>query len=103
MSESSSHGRSADSLAEKSLTLTIDGKRIEVCQGDTILAAANRAGILIPAMCADPRIKPTGQCEICVVEVAGRSGFTKACTEPVRAGLEITTESEKLAAYRRAG
>ncbi|MCB1522065.1 MAG: FAD-dependent oxidoreductase [Hyphomicrobiaceae bacterium] len=102
MSELISHGRSADSLSQKALSVTIDGKRIEVCQGDTILAAAKRAGILIPAMCADPRIKPTGQCEICVVEVAGRSGLTKACTEPVRADLEITTDSKKLAAYRKA-
>jgi formate dehydrogenase major subunit len=52
-------------------------------------------------MCADPRIKPTGQCDICVVEVAGRDRFVKACTELSVAGLEVTTESERLAAHRK--
>ena len=44
--------------------LEIDGKSVEAMAGETILAAARRAGIDIPAMCADPRIKPTGVCEL---------------------------------------
>ena len=84
MSESSSNGRDAGALADSAEALSIDGRPVGVREGDTIFTAARRAGIGIAAMCADPRIKPTGQCDICVVEVAGRSRFVKACTEPAQ-------------------
>ncbi|MCK5712276.1 MAG: (2Fe-2S)-binding protein, partial [Hyphomicrobiaceae bacterium] len=42
--------------------LEINGKSVEALAGETILAAARRASIDIPAMCADPRMKPTGDC-----------------------------------------
>jgi formate dehydrogenase major subunit len=102
MNESSSNGRDEGALADSAEALSIDGRPVGVREGDTIFTAARRAGIGIAAMCADPRIKPTGQCDICVVEVAGRSGFVKACTEPAAAGLEVSTQSESLAAYRKA-
>ncbi len=102
MSESSNHGRSAGVLADTAKTFTINGSPVVVREGDTILTAAKRAGIGLPAMCADPRIKPTGQCDICVVEIRGRGGFVKACAEPAKAGIEVTTESQSLAAYRKA-
>lgn len=82
-------------------TLNIDGKCVDVRQGETIFLAARRLGIPIPAMCADTRIKPTGQCDMCVVEVAGCDGFVKACTEPTRPGLNVTTRSEPLTAHRK--
>ncbi|MCC0007204.1 MAG: FAD-dependent oxidoreductase [Hyphomicrobiaceae bacterium] len=82
-------------------SISVDGVEVAVRDGDTIFVAAKRAGIGIPAMCADPRIKPTGACDICVVEVAGRDGFVKACTEAARPGLKVATQSDTLTAYRR--
>lgn len=82
--------------------LTIDGKPVAARSGETIFAAARRAGIEIPAMCADPRIKPTGSCNICQVEVAGRSGPVKACMEPVADGMQILVETDQLSALRKA-
>ncbi len=82
--------------------ITIDGMEIEARTGDSILAAARRAGISIPSMCADPRIKPTGGCGMCVVEVEGRSEPVKACGTVVFEGLAVQTGTAALAGLRRA-
>lgn len=80
----------------------IDGRPIEAFAGETILAAARRARIDIPAMCADPRLKPTGACNMCLVAVEGRREPVKACMEPVAAGMKVTIDTEALQATRRA-
>ncbi len=83
------------------VALVIDGKAVEAQQGETIIVAARRAGITIPAMCADPRIKPSGECGLCVVELAGFAEPVKACVTAVAEGMVITTESPKLSARRK--
>lgn len=85
----------------KPCRIEINGRRIEARASDTILSAARRAGIHIPAMCADPRIKPTGDCGLCIVEVAGAGGPVKACTEAVAEGMVVSTESDELKALRK--
>ena len=82
--------------------LEIDGKSIEAQPGDTILTAARRAGIDIPAMCADPRIKPTGDCELCHVALEGKADHVKACMTAAEEGMKIRTENEALNAMRKA-
>ncbi len=81
--------------------LEIDGNQIEAQQGDTILTAARRAGIEIPAMCADPRIKPTGDCDLCHVALDGQTQHVKACTTPAGEGMSITTVNPELTALRQ--
>lgn len=82
-------------------TITIDGKPVVARLGDTIFAAARRAGIAIPALCADPRIKPTGGCNLCQVEVAGKTGTVKACMETIADGMQVRLETDALAAARK--
>ncbi len=81
--------------------IVIDGRKVTAREGETIFTAAKRAGIEIPAMCADPRIRPTGQCDICIVEVTGREGPIKACMETVCAGMQVTVETDALKALRK--
>ncbi|MCP5084865.1 MAG: FAD-dependent oxidoreductase, partial [Alphaproteobacteria bacterium] len=82
-------------------SLEIDGKPVDAIAGESILAAARRAGIEIAAMCADPRIKPTGDCELCNVIVDGETEPVKACLAVARDGMKITTENEELRALRK--
>jgi NADH dehydrogenase/NADH:ubiquinone oxidoreductase subunit G len=49
--------------------LTIDGKKIEVPEGTTVLLAARQVGIDIPTLCDNPHLPPYGACRMCVVEV----------------------------------
>ena len=42
-----------------------------------------------------------GACRLCIVEVSGVDRLLPACTTPVQDGMCVTTNSEKLAQYRR--
>ena len=81
--------------------LTIDGKQLEVADGTTVLRAAQSAGVHIPTLCDHPQLKPYGGCRLCLVEVKGARTLQPSCTLPVTEGMEVTTQSDKLAASRK--
>ncbi len=81
--------------------IEINGQPVDAMAGETILAAARRAGIDIPAMCADPRMKPTGDCELCHVVLDGQTEHVKACMTVAEEGMSVQTESPELAALRK--
>jgi len=82
------------------MKLTIDGKEVEAKPGETILNVARRAGIEIPALCAEPRLAPFDSCGVCAVEVEGK-GVVKACSTPVAEGMVVLTRSERAEEVRR--
>jgi formate dehydrogenase (NADP+) alpha subunit len=85
------------------VTLTIDGVEVSVERGTSILDAAQKAGVRIPTLCNDKRLIPYGSCRVCMVEVTqrGRTRTMPACFNPVRDGMEVVTQSPKLAKSRR--
>ncbi len=83
------------------LELTINGKRVKVEPGTTILQAALRNGIYIPNLCYDKRLRPYGGCRLCVVEVEGQRRLFAACSSPAEEGMVVLTETPKLAKARR--
>lgn len=83
----------------ESLTITIDGKEIQAREGETILEAADHAGIYIPRLCSHPDLKPIGSCRVCTVMVDGRP--QAACVKPVMEGMVIENETQELLQHRR--
>jgi [NiFe] hydrogenase diaphorase moiety small subunit len=81
------------------ITLTIDGKDIEAEQGQTILEAADDAGVYIPRLCAFKDLTPHGSCRVCTVMVNGRP--QSACTQPAADGMIVENESEQVQSIRR--
>jgi NADH-quinone oxidoreductase subunit G len=81
--------------------LIIDGKKVQVENGSTILQAAEKLGIEIPTFCHDKRLVPRGACRICVVEVQGAKKLMTACTTPVSDGMVINTHSENIMKIRK--
>ena len=72
------------------LTLTLDGKIVNVSSGMTILDAARAAGVRIPTLCHDDRLHPYGACRICMVEVEGpQRRMVPACTTPAAEGMVV--------------
>ena len=51
--------------------VTIDGRKVSVPEGSTILAACAQIGIEIPTLCFLETLHPVNVCRICVVEVEG--------------------------------
>ncbi len=69
--------------------------------GQTILEAAEAAGVQIPTLCHLKEATPNGACRICVVEVKGARSLVTACATPVAAGQDVLTESPRVVAARR--
>jgi NADH-quinone oxidoreductase subunit G len=106
----------------KLITLTIDGKTVQVASGTLIVDAAKQVGIDIPVFCYHPKMEPVGMCRMCLVEVGhpvvdratgeivmNPDGSPKiqfgpkldtACTTPVSEGMVVIGLSEKVQAAR---
>jgi bidirectional [NiFe] hydrogenase diaphorase subunit len=79
----------------KDIHLTIDGKKIEAREGQTILWAALDNDIYIPNLCAiREKIDPSASCRLCFVKVEGEEEPVAACTTPVREGMVVNTRSK---------
>jgi formate dehydrogenase major subunit len=89
------------SKAEKTVTLSIDGKQITVPEGTSIMRAAMELGIEIPKLCATDMLDAFGSCRLCLVEIEGRAGTPASCTTPVADGLIVRTASERLDRLRK--
>src|SRR5580700_12159550 len=89
------------SKAEKTVTLTIDGKSVTVPEGTSIMRAAMELGTQIPKLCATDMMEAFGSCRMCLVEIDGRPGTPASCTTPVAAGLNVRTQTDRLARLRR--
>ena len=83
------------------VTLTIDGRRITVEPGTTVLDAARWLGIRIPTMCHVPGIEPAASCFLCAVQIEGRRTLSPACAMPAAEGMVVVTNSEDVRTARR--
>ena len=84
------------------ITVTVDGKKVEVVMGATILDAAKAAGSRVPTLCHDNKLHPFGACRVCLVEVEGTPRkFTPSCTTPATDGMVVKTTSPALIEARR--
>lgn len=84
--------------------MRIDGKKVTASEGRTILDVASEIGIDIPTHCHKEPFEPTGVCRICLVEIRSPEGEPElhtACTYPVREGLEVKTDTERVKRTRK--
>ncbi len=81
--------------------ITIDGRRVTVPEGSTILEACRAQGIDTPTLCFLENLTPVNVCRICVVEVAGSRVLVPACSRTVEPGMEIQTDSERVRHSRK--
>ena len=88
-------------MPQKKLSIRIDGELISALEGQTILQAAKANGKSIPTLCDMEGLTPVGGCRLCIVEVQGIDRLLPACTTPIQDGMSVTTNSPKLAKYRR--
>lgn len=83
------------------VTLTIDGQKVEVPKGSTVLEAAHKANIRIPTLCFLKGINEIGACRMCVVEVKGARALQASCVLPVSEGMEVITNSPAVRESRK--
>ena len=84
------------------VTLTIDGQKVEVDAGTTILQAARKIGIKIPTLCAWTEIGHTpGACRVCMTEVQGQRSLIASCVFPVSEGMVVKTNTQRVRLARK--
>ncbi len=81
------------------VAFTIDGVEIEGLPGQTIIEAADDAGVYIPRLCHKPGLEPFGSCRLCTVMANGRPA--PACTQPISPGIMVENDTESLREHRR--
>ena len=83
------------------VNLKINNREITAESGETVLQAAQNAGIHITTLCYLKDINKSGACRVCLVEVKGARALLSACTTPVSEGMEVFTNSERALKGRR--
>src|SRR5213595_2309783 len=86
--------------AAETVTVSIDGREVEVPKGTGLVETALAAGIEIPVFCYEPRLgAPVGACRMCLVEVEGIPKLQAGCTLTATDGMVVkTAQTSKLAA-----
>ena len=51
------------------VTLTIDERKVQANEGETIFDVARDNNIYIPALCSNEAVAPYGACRLCLVEI----------------------------------
>lgn len=83
--------------------MQIDGKAVEVEEGQTVLEAARSLGISIPTLCHHEQLEPFGGCRLCMVEVEsrGRTKLVVSCVYLAEEGLVVRTRSDRIDKIRK--
>ena len=85
---------------EQLITLTIDGVKVEVPAGTSVLEAAKKAGINIPTLCYLKDLNAIGACRMCVVDTGARA-LQAACVLPATDGMNVKTNTPQIKEYRK--
>ncbi len=107
------------------ISITINGVKIDAIKGSTLLKASLKAGIYIPSICAHPDLpplvglKPAEEifqgnskfksndsqehqgCQLCVVKIEGMEGLQTACSTISEKDMIISTYSPEIQTFRR--
>ncbi|MCK4823814.1 (2Fe-2S)-binding protein [bacterium] len=79
------------------IEITLNDQKVQVEEGCTILDAANKIGVDIPALCHQSSVEPYGACRLCTVEIhdGRKTRMVTACNYPIRTPITVNTVSEK--------
>ncbi len=85
----------------RKITITIDGKKIEAIEGQSLIEAAKNNGFYIPTLCHFKEIyPPLGTCRVCTVNINGKPDT--ACTRKVFDGMNVEVNTPEVLDNRKA-
>ncbi|HUS93103.1 MAG TPA: FAD-dependent oxidoreductase [Phycisphaerae bacterium] len=82
-------------------TITIDNRPVDVPEGATVLDAARKLGIDVPALCYREGCEANTSCMACVVRVDGRANLVPSCATKAVEGMRVESEADDIRAVRR--
>ncbi|HYB23833.1 MAG TPA: 2Fe-2S iron-sulfur cluster-binding protein, partial [Solirubrobacteraceae bacterium] len=79
------------------ITFTIDGREVRAPENMMLADAAKLGDVEIPVFCYEPKLgQPVGACRMCLVEIEGIPKLQTGCSTPVKDGMVVYTESERV-------
>ncbi|MDP9384501.1 MAG: 2Fe-2S iron-sulfur cluster-binding protein, partial [Actinomycetota bacterium] len=87
----------------KMVTLTIDGREVSAPENIMLVDGAKYGDVEIPVFCYEPKLgAPVGACRMCLVEVEGIPKLQTACSTPVKDGMVVHTQTQRVHDAQRA-
>ncbi|MDX9892480.1 MAG: 2Fe-2S iron-sulfur cluster-binding protein, partial [Bacteroidales bacterium] len=83
------------------INIKLNGNKLKVSPGETILNICLEQGYDIPHLCHDPKLKPFSSCFVCVVEIKGFKTHQPSCSTIVQEGMEIFTDTPEVRKSRK--
>ncbi|MDR2155714.1 MAG: NADH-quinone oxidoreductase subunit NuoG [Burkholderiaceae bacterium] len=76
------------------LEIEINGNKVEVAEGSTVMQAAEKAGTFIPHFCYHKKLSIAANCRMCLVDVEKMPKPVPACATPVTQGMVVRTQAD---------
>jgi NADH-quinone oxidoreductase subunit G len=87
----------------RDVTFTIDGREVTAPENAMLVDAAKYGDVEIPVFCYEPKLgQPVGACRMCLVEIEGIPKLQTACSTPVKDGMVVHTQTERVHGAQRA-
>ncbi len=81
------------------VTFSIDGREVRAPEGAMLVDGAKHGDVEIPVFCYEPKLgQPVGACRMCLVEIEGIPKLQTACSTPVKDGMVVHTQTERVRA-----
>src|ERR671921_1112770 len=85
------------------ITFSLDGREVQAPAGAMLADAAKYGDVEIPVFCYEPKLgQPVGACRMCLVEIEGIPKLQTACSTPVKDGMVVHTQTERVHGAQRA-
>jgi len=86
---------------DSQVSVHINGMKVRVDEGTTLLQAANSVGIEIPTLCWAENLTPANACRLCVVEQQGSRTLVSSCSRVCEDGAQIQTDTDRVRRSRK--
>src|SRR4051794_38297641 len=87
----------------KMVTFSIDGREVRAPANAMLVDGAKYGDVEIPVFCYEPKLgAPVGACRMCLVEIEGIPKLQTACSTPVKDGMVVHTQTDRVQEAQRA-
>ena len=83
-------------MSKKLISCEINGHKIQVKEGTSVIEAFKKLQQDICHYCWHPGLSVAGVCRLCMVEIEGQPKLEIACNTKVQEGMKISNQSEKV-------
>jgi NADH-quinone oxidoreductase subunit G len=88
---------------QRTIAFTIDGREVQAPENTMLVDAAKHGDVEIPVFCYEPKLgNPVGACRMCLVEIEGIPKLQTGCSTPVKDGMVVNTQSERVKTAQQA-